>query len=626
MNRLEFAWLRTTVRMCGFAALLALFGCAAVVASNGKLPPGNQVQAQEEPKKEEPKAEPKTPEQEEEARIEETFKTPLGDEGVVPVKPAGKVLRTVILRVPYDDNWNDDPLECLSADTRKQALAFESVLEQQIDYRPWLWRYDSPRVKRYSARLRFAGLAGTAASELQKRALKSAATAFNADVVLALSYMPENKSLRYVAWRYRIGSGIDFRGAGPIEEFTPEGAVLVKDLVASTMSIVGSLGNTRDEAELPAIPLLAANDKALSHFVAMRQCFEKGDLDGAWIEYAACLKADPKCGRAALFGMEIFRNHPSQLSPIRAVQEGIKGARATPNDVLLRGRLAYNASVWFKKKDWALAALETALKAQPQRYELLAWKAMIATDNEQKKMKAWLIEHVLPVCKDGRAEIAIGNADALSDNMGEAIEWYEKAIKVVPDDHEANFSLAIISTHHAEKLQRTAFIDSTGDEQRERAIKHFDRAVWAWNRCLAIDVTEQDMVLEFYVRAATRDYKYIPVEEADLKRLLLIQAVRNGLVKGAGGNNFSRLFGDLLPIQQKLMREWVKEAKLDDADYELRLLARLNFAAADKDDTDAVFVLRELRKRGYRGGAYIGFSERYKAQMDEADAKEKKDK
>ena len=377
---------------------------------------------------------------------------------------------------------------------------------------------------------------------------------------------------------------------------------------------------------MPAIPLLASNDKALSHFVAMRQCFEKGDLDGAWIEYAACLKADPKCGRGALFGMEIFRNHPSQLSPIRAVQEGIKGARATPNDVLLRGRLAYNASVWFKKKDWALAALETALKAQPQRYELLAWKAMIATDNEQKKMKAWLIEHVLPVCKDGRAEIAIGNADALSDNMGEAIEWYEKAIKVVPDDHEANFSLAIISTHHAEKLQRTAFIDSTGDEQRERAIKHFDRAVWAWNRCLAIDVTEQDMVLEFYVRAATRDYKYIPVEEADLKRLLLIQAVRNGLVKGAGGNNFSRLFGDLLPIQQKLMREWVKEAKLDDADYELRLLARLNFAAADKDDTDAVFVLRELRKRGYRGGAYIGFSERYKAQMDEADAKEKKDK
>lgn len=626
MNRLEFAWLRTTVRMCGFAALLALFGCAAVVASNGKLPPGNQVQAQEEPKKEEPKAEPKTPEQEEEARIEETFKTPLGDEGVVPVKPASKVLRTVILRVPYDENWNDDPLECLSADARKQALAFESVLEQQIDYRPWLWRYDSPRVKRYSARLRFAGLAGTADSELQTRALKSASTAFNADVVLALSYMPENKSLRYVAWRYRIGSGIDFRGAGPIEEFSPEGAVLVKDLVASTMSIVGSLGNTRDEAELPAIPLLAANDKALSHFVAMRQCFEKGDLDGAWIEYAACLKADPKCGRAALFGMEIFRNHPSQLSPIRAVQEGIKGARATPNDVLLRGRLAYNASVWFKKKDWALAALETALKAQPQRYELLAWKAMIATDNEQKKMKAWLIEHVLPVCKDGRTEIAIGNADALSDNMGEAIEWYEKAIKVVPDDHEANFSLAIISTHHAEKLQRTAFIDSTGDEQRERAIKHFDRAVWAWNRCLAIDVTEQDMVLEFYVRAATRDYKYIPVEEADLKRLLLIQAVRNGLVKGAGGNNFSRLFGDLLPIQQKLMREWVKEAKLDDADYELRLLARLNFAAADKDDTDAVFVLRELRKRGYRGGAYIGFSERYKAQMDEADAKEKKDK
>lgn len=623
MNRLQFAWLRTTVRMCGFAAILVLFGCAAVVASGGKLPPASQVQAQDEPKKEEPK----TPEQEAEARVKETFKTPLGDEGVVPVKPPARVLRTVILRVPFDDNWNDDPLECLGAEARKQALAFESVLEQQIDYRPWLWRYDSPRVKRHSARLRFADLnTFVAGSELAASRLQAASRCFSADVVIALTYRVVETNVECAAWTYSKHNPVAFRTVlGPLPPMT-DGAQAIKSLCDNAESLLNGFVSKEEQDKLSAVPALAANDQALAHFVAMRLCFDKGDLDGAWIEYSACLRADPKCGRAALFGMEIFRNHPSQLSPHRAIQEGIKAARATPNDVLLRGRLAYNAFIWFKEKDWALAALDTALRAQPHRYELLAWKALVATENDQPKMKAWLVEHVLPVCKDGRVEIAIGNACALSDNMGEAIDWYEKAIKIAPDDHEANFSLAIISTHYAEKLQRTAFIDSTGDDQRERAISHFNRALWAWNRCLEIDIAEQDMVLEFYVRAATRDYKYIPAEEADMSRLFLIQAIRNGLVKGAGGVNFGRLAGNMLEIQQKLTRDFVREGKPQDKDYELKLLARLNFAVADKNEEDAVFVLRELRQRGYRGPSYYGFMARYQAQVDESDAKEKKDK
>ena len=623
MLRINVIWLRTLIRMFGFAGFVALFGLATLLGCAGNVRAHEPAPSaiQEEPKKEEAKQPELPPE------IVETFKTPLSAEGVVETKWTGTPLKVVILRVPFDDNWSDDPLECLGAEARTQALAFENVLEQQIDYRPWLWRFDHPRVKRFAARLRFADLNNfVEKSGLAVSALDTASRCFSADVVIALSYRKVETNLECAAWTFNRQKPIAFRTVlGPLPPMS-DGAEAIKSLSGSAVSILIGLASKDEQDKLGAVPALAANDAALGHFIAMRQAFEKGDLDGAWIEYSACLKADPKCGRAALYGMEIFRNHPSQLSPHRALQEGIKGALATPNDVLLRGRLAYNAAIWFKQKQWALAALETALKAQPRRYELLAWKAIILNDNDQPSVKAWMIEHMLPVCKDGRVEIAIGNTEALSDNMSGAIEWYEKAIKIAPDDHEANFSLAIISTHHAEKLQRTAFIDSTGDEQRERAIKHFNRAVWAWNRCLEIDITEQDMVLEFYVRAATRDYKYIPSDDDEMTRLFLIQAVRNGLVKGAGGVNFGRLAGNMLEIQQKLMREIVREAKPKDADYELKLIARLNFAVADKDDNDAVFVLREMRKRGYRGPAYIGFIQRYQAQVDEADAKEKKDK
>ncbi len=635
MFRIDIIWLRTLVRMFGFAAVVALFGIVSLMGCAGTVRAADAAttQLQEEPKKteEEKNEEEKPPELPPE--IAETFKTPLSAEGVVETKWTGTPLKVVILRVPMDDNWNDDPTQCLGSEAaRRQALAFESVLEQQIDYRPWLWRDDHPRVKRYSARLRFTGLQSLEgfASKVASNALEGVTRCFNADLALTLAYGKDQWGDYCIIHMFARGKGMKANYKANLNEFgdakNPDKAAKQYPIHANTvLSVLATHAIwEKDEAALPPVPLLAANDEALSHFVAMRECYEKGDLDGAWIEYSACLKADPKCGRAALYGMEIFRNHPSQTTPHKAVVEGIKGALATPNDVLLRGRLAYNASVWFKQKKWALAALETAFKAQPDRYELLMWKSMIVTGNDQQKQKAWLIENVLPKFKDGRVEVVIGNNEALSDNLAAAIEWYEKAIKLAPDDHEANFSLAIMSTHHAEKLQRTAAMDSSGDTQRELAIKHFDRAVWAWNRCLEIDITEQDMVLEFYVRAATRDFKYIPSDDAGLTRLFLIQAVRNGLSKGAGGNNFNKLVGDMLPLQQKLMRALVKEAKPEAADYELQLVARLNFAVADQDNEDAVFVLREMRKRGYRGPVYLGYITRYQPLIDEADAKEKK--
>jgi tetratricopeptide (TPR) repeat protein len=636
MLRINIIWLRTLIRMFGFAAFVALFGltallgCASVVQAHDPAP----TQVQDEPKKDEPKKEePAQPELPPE--IAETFKTPLSAEGVVETKWTGTPLKTVILRVPMDDNWNDDPTQCLGSEAaRRQALAFESVLEQQIDYRPWLWRFDHPRVKRFSARLRFAGLSNLDGydSKTARATLETALSTFGADLILTLAYGSDTYGSYCIVHMFARGKGMKGNYKANLNEFgdakNPDKAAKQYPIHANTvLSVLASHAITeKDEAALPPVPLVAANDDALSHFVAMRECFDKGDLDGAWIEYSACLKADPKCGRAALFGMEIFRNHPSQTTPHKAVVEGIKGALATPNDVLLRGRLAYNASVWFKQKAWALAAIETALKAQPRRYELLMWKSVIITDNDQQKQKAWLLENVLPHFKDGRVEVVLGNNDALSDKLELAIEWYEKAIKIAPDDHEANFSLAIISTHHAETLQRTAAMDSSGDAQRELAVKHFDRAVWAWNRCLEIDITEQDRVLEFYARAATRDFKIIPSDDEGMTRLFLMQAARNGLSKGVGGNNFNKLVGDLLPLQQKLTRALVKEAKPDSPDYELQLIARLNFAVADADSDDAVFVLREMRKRGYRGAAYIGNIARYQALIDAADAKDKKDK
>ena len=125
------------------------------------------------------------------------------------------------------------------------------------------------------------------------------------------------------------------------------------------------------------------------------------------------------------------------------------------------------------------------------------------------------------------------------------------------------------------------------------------------------------MVLEFYVRAATRDYKFLPTEEADLNRLFLIQACRNGLQPGTGGNNFGKLAADLLPAQQKLQRMLVKEAKPGDPDYELSLCARINFAQADNDLEEIVTVLREMRRIGYRGNPYPGLIDRFKPLLEE---------
>ncbi len=203
MLRINVIWLRTVIRMFGFAGFVALFGlttllgCAGTVQAHDPAP----TQVQDEPKKEEPKKEePAKPDLPPE--IAETFKTPLSAEGVVETKWTGTPLKVVVLRVPMDDNWNDDPTQCLGSEAaRRQALAFESVLEQQIDYRPWLWRDDHPRVKRYSARLRFTGL-----QSLEGFTSKAASNALDG-VTLNTGQVLWNKTA-IQDWSHCCGSGL----------------------------------------------------------------------------------------------------------------------------------------------------------------------------------------------------------------------------------------------------------------------------------------------------------------------------------------------------------------------------------------------------------------------------------
>lgn len=609
--------LTTSIRSVGFGLLLALLAISRMAAqAQDKPQPSSEPQAKVDANGLPEDPAPLTPEE------AEVFKENLSAEGLVPGKAPSVYLKTVILIVPNLTSWQDYAPNDLAGDARITAIAFESVLETHIDYKPHLWREDGPRQRRYFARLRFADIPSRADPRPVDKPvpdLEAAARCQNADVIVALSFTPAAGEARAACsvWRYRRKQGIDVAFKFDLPDLGKPGPdAAVKVLEQSAARATAGIVGVQEEAALVPPPPTCANDKALKFFVEMRSAFTGQDLNGAWIAYADLMAVDPRCGRAALFSMEIFKNH-EQSSPIKALESGIKAVKSTPNDVLLRGRLAYNTAVWIRRRRWGMHALEQALVAQPRNYSLLLWKSMILSEGDQQKQKAWLLENVLPHFKDGRVEVALGNNEALSSKLAEAIQWYEKAVTIAPDDHEAWFSLAIISTHHGENLQRAALIGPEGDKDRADALARFARAIEAWNRCLSIDVTEQNMVLEFYVRAVTRDYKYLPTEEADLNRLFLIQACRNGLQSGAGGNNFGKLASELLPAQQKLQRMRVKEAKPGDADYELSLCARINFAQADNDLEEIVTVLREMRKIGYRGNPYPGLIDRFRPLLDE---------
>lgn len=634
-------WHRTLIRMFGFASSVSLFGICALVscASPRELlaeekTPAPQA-APDKPAQPEPQPQPPQPGQPQPPQLtpeeEALFKQPLSGEGITPGVAPSALYKCVILIAPNPNSWQDyTPLE-LAGDSRAAAIAFESVLEQQLDYKSHLWREDGPRQRRYYARLRFVDFPAvdTPIKPQALPPLEQAAACFNADIVFFVRFTPAPKetATQCLLWRYRRSRGIDLGFKFDLPALgIPDANSASRLLQAQGERAVAGIVPPEEEAKNCPVPPLVANDAALKHFVEMRTCFMNGDLNGAWIGYADLLSADPKCGRAALFGMEIFRNHSTQTSPLRAAQEGIKGVLATPNDALLRGRLAYNVSIWFKKREWALAALNQALTVQPRSFAVLVWVSMVISDNDKQKQKAYLLEHALPHFKDGRVEVAIGNIEALSDKLQAAVDWYAKARIIAPDDHEACFSFALIGTHHAEKLQRGALIGEPGDKDRAAAIALFDESIVAWNHCLQLDVTEQSMVLEFYVRAATRDFKYLPTDEQTLNRLFLIQSVRNGLGGGAGGNNFGKIAGHLLETQRELQRILAKEAKAGDADYELSLCARLNFALADSDLEDAAIVMREMRRLGYRGSPYPNLIGRFQPLIDAAEEKERDEK
>ena len=128
------------------------------------------------------------------------------------------------------------------------------------------------------------------------------------------------------------------------------------------------------------------------------------------------------------------------------------------------------------------------------------------------------------------------------------------------------------------------------------------------------------MVYDFYVRAATHEYTEVPGDETTLRTLFLVQACRNGLNDARDNRDsngrFNRLCANILADRRVSTRKAVREAKPEDADYELAMLARLNLELVDGNAPGIMTALRELRRLGHRSALYAAGMKRFGAELD----------
>jgi hypothetical protein len=124
------------------------------------------------------------------------------------------------------------------------------------------------------------------------------------------------------------------------------------------------------------------------------------------------------------------------------------------------------------------------------------------------------------------------------------------------------------------------------------------------------------------VRVATHDFTHLPTGQADLERLFLSQAVVNGLEPNSRTWQWDRLVKDVLAVMRRTLRETCKEAKPGDEHYEIKLMARLQFAYADLDNDEIIHTLWVMRGYGLRTNFYNDLMNRFASLVDEYAPKE----
>lgn len=553
--------------------------------------------------------------------------------GAVPARQ----FKAALLHVPNPDSPHDSPVNDLSGSERAIAGGLELMLEQAIDYRPQLHREPNlARTARYAAMLRD-GDAPRVGAEINpgqmSESLEAAARSFNADLVFTLSFKPSGGEApaRAMAVRYRKGEGVerviewDFSKLGkPAPDST---LALLEDKIASLCAGIGAeAGEDGKSVEFPhaPVPRLVCQDKLLRDYVKMRDALNHGRLAEALIAYEDVMKGDPACGRAALYGMEIYRalaetqtdDAENERYRHRALELGREALTHHPNDVLLRGRLAWYAATHFNRFEFAQHEIRQAMKVQPASVELFGWWLSAWNIDERMKQAEWLIENALPKVKDGRIELILGNIHYGSGDYAKGIEWYRKGIALAPLEHELQLSLGLCATYEAERLHKL--------RRTEEALDAWAVALDALAAAQDIDPQEFAYVYEFYVRSGSHAYTWLPSNEDDLERLFLSQAVVNGLQPNSRTWQWDRLVKDVINVQQRVLRETAREARPGDRLYDMKLMARLQFALADGDNDDMIHTLWLMKNRGLRTDVYNDLMNRFGPIVNEYQPKQEK--
>lgn len=564
---------------------------------------------------------------------------PLPVEGLFDGKPAQGACKAVLVEVPFEDTWEDDPLALLPADSRVAATGLRMQLEQRLDYLPGVYQYLPQidpdeylgRVRRHQATLRFAGLPtpGQAIEPgTQLAALDATCRRFGADVVFCTSFARPSEAdttARALCLRYENGKGV--RAAATVTLAKPDKKALTTALAQAADTLCAGLamhtvdGTSHPQPAAP-VPPLAADDAALRMLVQMRALMMQGELTQAWVKYEDLKRRDVSNGRAALLAMEIFRGFAeNQTEPaerdrylamvLNTGREGLKGA---PNDVILRGRLCRLASIWFKRDAWCLDGLKQALRVQPSNPHLLDWHVTIEHALARDKQAQWLEKHAVPVLGNGLGEYLVATACYGGGDFANAVTWYRKAMAKAPFEHEYAFSLGLVATYLGERLQKA-------EPAAEATTDAFATAAEALVAAQRIDPTMLGWPYEFHVRAATRSFKRLPVNPDDLERLMLSQAIVNGLQPTSKTAEWDKLVEPVIKTQRRLLREAAAAATAGSPDYEIWLMARLQFALVDTDREVIVQTLRTMRRLGHRSNMYLAMAGQFAAAMDAPDKK-----
>ncbi|MCB9935642.1 MAG: hypothetical protein H6840_08100 [Planctomycetes bacterium] len=555
----------------------------------------------------------------------------VGFEGKVPARQ----YKAVVLRVPNADSPNDTPDEDLSSNERAIAGGLELMLDQSLEYLPQVY-YESnlARVTRYYAMLR-RGDTPRVGAEVKlgqkSQSLEAAARTFNADLVFTLSFKPGAGELpaRALAARYRRGEGFERAQEWEFGKLgKPEADSVIRLLEANVAELCSGIGAEVGEDGTPVefphapIPRLVSQDKALRDYVGMRDALNTGKLAEALFAYEDVLKRDPGCGRAALFGMEIYRALAETQTDTaeheryrnRAIEIGREALKCNPDDVLIRGRLCWNAATHYNRFEFAQQGLKQAMKVQPANVELFGWWLTAWSIEDRVKQAEWLIENALPRVNDGRIELILGNLYYGSGDYAKGIEWYRKGVAIAPLEHELQLSLGLCATYEAERLHKKRL--------RDEALDAWAISVEALAAAQDIDPQEVEYTYEYYVRSGSHAYTWLPSNDDQLERLFLSQAVITGLEPNTRTWQWDRLVKEVITVQKRLLRETVRAARPGEKRYEMKLMARLRFALTDDDNEDLIHTLWLMKEYGLRTNVYTDLMRRFSPIVNEYQPKE----